>query len=127
MGVDYKWAGSASYPRYYEEMAAVATKVFGAKITDEYQSEQGKPENHTMLNYFIGKAHTKPTRKFEFPEGTPKIVCRFFEEPEEYYDAEETAELWSLVKDNQLVEELSHQLYEELKLDAEYGEGYYVS
>jgi hypothetical protein len=126
MGVDLNWAGSLSYPRFYEELEAVATQVFGATVSKEYIEAKNKPENNTITGYFFANAHTS-CDKFVWPDGTPEVLKTFFRAPTEYYDPEFVKDLWALVEPHaEKVEALSDQFYEELKCDAMYGESWCV-
>ena len=40
MGMDYKYAGSASYSRFGDEMDDIAVKIFNAIKTDELKERQ---------------------------------------------------------------------------------------
>lgn len=63
--------------------------------------------------------------KFIFPEGTPDIIVRFCKKPvEEPYDAKA---LWEEFSKHPEIQEISDQIWDEVKTCAKYGELYEVS
>ena len=101
MGVDYCWAGSSSYPRFYSELARIVGRFHG----------QGKicPPNYT------------------FPEGTNEILIKWFNHPYQvYYSPYETKIIWEEVRRHPEIEEISPQIWEELKICAETNDGWYI-
>lgn len=127
MGVDYKFSGSASYPRFNEELESIAVQVFGATVTQEFKDALKKPENNTITGYFFAKAHEIPN-KYVWPENTPDVVKTFFNNPREFYDPDIVKELWKYVEPHsQKIEELSWQFLDELKNCAFYDESWSLS
>lgn len=124
MGVDFQWSGSASYPRYYEEVEAIATKCFGAVLNAQFVEDEKKVEKSLISpTYMFGKVHERDD-KFTFPEGTPEEVVKFCQKPvDEFYDAKK---LWEAFQQHPEIEEISHQIWEEVKCCAEYRESYHV-
>ena len=116
MGVDYKFSGSASYPRFNEELESIAIQVFGATVTQEFKDALKKPENNEIPN------------KYVWPENTPDVVKTFFNNPREFYDPDIVKELWKYVEPHsQKIEELSWQFLDELKNCAFYDESWSLS
>lgn len=125
MGVDFKWGGSASYPRYYKEVEEIATKCFGAKLTEQFVKDESKVTK-SLLNptYMFGEVNERDD-KFIFPEGTPDIIVRFCKKPvEEPYDAKA---LWEEFSKHPEIQEISDQIWDEVKTCAKYDELYEVS
>lgn len=124
MGVDFTWGGSASYPRYYEEVQKIATQCFGAVLNAQFVKDEQKVEK-SLLNpeYMFGSVHERDD-KFTFPEGTPEEVVKFCQKPVgEFYDAKK---LWEAFQVHPEIEEISYQIWEEVKACATYNESYHV-
>lgn len=106
MGMDYSYAGSASYPRFNEELYAVA-KVLGG--TKERCEATGK-------------------LKFVFPDGTNEILVRWFNNIYgEDFTEEETKIIWECIKNYPEIVEISYQIWYELKTLVDYNEAWYIS
>lgn len=88
MGMDYKFAGSASYPRFNSELKAVV-ELFGGKM----ETKRKPQEECTMLEYFM-----EEPLKYSFPEGTPKVLCKWANKPYDGLTVAETEELYSILK-----------------------------
>lgn len=101
MGMDYQWSGSASYPRFNEEFSNVA-KVFGGS----------KSENLAV--------HCR----FTLPEGTDPVLVKWLNDPYDDFTAEETKIVWQHVCKHPEIQEISHQIWNELKCSTEYDEGW---
>ena len=125
MGVDFKWMGSASYPRYYEEVQKIATQCFGAVLNEQFVKDEQKVEK-SLLNpeYMFGSVHERDD-KFTFPEGTPEEVVKFCQKPVgKFYDAKK---LWEAFQVHPEIEEISDDIWNEVKTCALYNELYHVS
>lgn len=124
MGVDFKWMGSASNPRYYEEVEAIATKCFGATLNPQFVEDEKKvAKSITNPFYMFGTVHKRPD-KFMFPEGTPEIIVAFCQKPvDEFYEAKT---LWDIFQQHPEIEQISDQIWEEVKCCARFGELYHV-
>ena len=70
MGMSYEYAGSASYPRFDEEVCAVAAVFGGVKTKDLKQREKAAPKG--TLNWWFGSYISDDPNKprFIFPNGT---------------------------------------------------------
>lgn len=124
MGVDFQWSGSASYPRYYEEVEAIATKCFGATLNPQFVEDEKKVEK-SLINptYMFGTVHER-NDKFIFPDGTPEVIVEFCRKPTmEFYDA---SKMWEAFQQHPEIEEISYQIWEEVKCCAEYRSSYHV-
>ena len=101
MGMDYVWSGSASYPRFYCELAGIVGIFHG----------QGKicPPNYT------------------FPEGTNDTLVKWFNNPyQTYYTPEETKIIWGEVRQHPEIKEISWQIWNELEKCVEFEDGWYI-
>lgn len=101
MSMDYVWSGSASYPRFYSELAGIVGRFHG----------QGKicPPSYT------------------FPEGTNDTLIRWFNNPyQTYYTPEETKIIWEEVRQHPEIEEISWQIWNELEKCVEFEDGWYI-
>ena len=56
MGVDFKWGGSASYPRYYEEVEEIAVKCFGATLNPDFTIDEKKVQKSLINPYLPGRS-----------------------------------------------------------------------
>lgn len=128
MGMDYRYAGSASYPRYEEEIVAVAM-VFGGRETKDIQDYHEKCL-HEPLGYWFGYMFPKGDEdipKFAFPEGTPEIIMKWLDHPYDDLTPEETKAIWKIVESHPEIQEISSQIWSELKQLVYYDEGWEIS
>ena len=92
MGMDYGYAGSATYSRFFNELRAVAI-VFGGIETENLQE------------------------RFVFPKGTNEILVRWFNNIYgEDFTAEETKAVWECVSQHPEIEDISGQIWYELEM-----------
>lgn len=98
MGMDYSYAGSASYPRFNEELCAVA-EIFGG---------------------------VKVGAVFDFPIGTNETLVKWFNNIYGDFTCEETKAVWELVSEHPEIKEISHQIWRELEAVVEFGEAWYI-
>ena len=100
MGMEYTYAGSASYSRFNEELSAVAEIFNGVQIG---------------------------TREFNFPKETDETLVKWFNNI--YYhrfSPEETKMIWKLIKEHPEIEELSNQIWYELESCISCGDSWYI-
>lgn len=124
MGVDFFFSGSASYPRYYEEVEKIAVQCFGATLNNKFVKAEKKVEK-SLLNpeYMFGSVHDRHD-KFIFPKETPKIIVEFCREPVgKNYNSRE---LWKVFQQHPEIEDISFQIWNEVKVSAECGCSYEV-
>lgn len=88
MGMDYFYSGSASYTRFNEELCAVA-KVFDG---------------------------IKDGKEFIFPEGTNEALVKWFNNAYGDFTIEETKTVWKHISKHAEIEEISIQIWNELKI-----------
>lgn len=127
MGMDYKWAGSASYPRFDRELCAVA-EVFGG-IKTEHLKEREATENERPCGYWFGFLSSDPSNvpKFAFPEGTNETLVKWFNKPYcEDFTEEETKIVWECISAHPEIEEISGQIYRELQHLVECNDSWYI-
>ena len=128
MGMDYKYAGSASYPRFDRELCAVA-EIFGG-VKTEHLKERERTENERPLGYWFGFLSSDGSNepKFVFPEGTNDVLVKWFNNPyNEDFTEEETRAVWEHVSKYPEIEEVSYQIWHELKTLVELEDGWCIT
>ena len=116
MGMDYKYAGSASYPRFDRELCQVAA-IFGG-IPTEHLKERKATENERPFGYWFcflsSDGSNEP--KFVFPEGTDETLVKWFNNPYgDSFTAEDTNTVWNHISQHPEIEDVSYQIYNELQ------------
>lgn len=107
MGMDYQFAGSASYPRFNDELKAVV-ELFGGKM----QTNRKPHEDCTLIEYFMEKP-----LEYVFPEGTPKVLWKWANNPYDDLTVDETEELYSILKTKwKKVKKASEQIAQEFTI-----------
>ena len=91
MGMSYEYAGSASYPRFDEEVCAVAA-VFGGVKTKELKKRQESMRKDTFDYWFGSYISVYEPRT-----------------------AAETKEIWDNVRVNYEIKDISSQIWNELR------------
>lgn len=126
MGMDYEYSGSASYPRFDEELCAVAA-VFGGAKTEHLEARELESKGD-FLKYWFGflSSDRSDIPKFVFPEGTNEVLVWWFNHIYEYAEPDKTAIIWKHVSEHPEIKEISSQLWDELQKLAEYGEGWRI-
>ena len=126
MGMDYCWSGSASYPRFDRELCAVA-EVFGG-IKTEHLKERERTENKKPFGYWFGFLSSDDSNKvkFVFPEGTNEVLVRWFNDIYGDFTEEETKTIWEQFFKHPEIEEISHQIWNELKTCCELNVAWYI-
>lgn len=130
MGMGYKYAGSASYPRFDTELSNIA-KIFGGMLTSDAKKLVADitPEND-FIRYMFGPLSGDDTvgDKFVFPKGTPAVLVKWFNHIySEDFTPEETNEIWTLFRQHPEIEEISRQIWYELEQLAELCESWYIT
>lgn len=126
MGMDYKYTGSASYPRFDRELCAIA-EVFGG-IKTEHLKEREATENERPCGYWFGflSSDNSNEAKFVFPEGTNEILVRWFNNIYDIFSTKETKVIWEHISRHPEIEEISRQIWQELKTLNELDDGWYI-
>lgn len=126
MGVDYRYAGSASYPRFDREICEIA-KIFGGEKTEDLIKREENSSNESTLDYWFGflKSTSKETN-FVFPKGTDKTLIRWFNDPYDIFNEKETKVIWNHISKHSEIENISDQIWRELETLVKCGRGWYV-
>lgn len=126
MGMDYEYAGSASYPRFDRELCDVAAVLGG--IETEHLKERKSTEDVLPFRYWFGFASSDDSDepKFAFPETVDRTVVKWFNNIYEHFTAEETKTVWIAISSHPEIQEISPQIWEELESRAKYAEGWHI-
>ena len=126
MGMDFSYAGSASYPRFDRELCAVA-EVFGG-IKTEHLIERETTENERPFGYWFGflSSDDSDKPKFVFPKETNETLVKWFNNIYEYFTISETKTIWELVSQHSEIKEISSQIWTELEECVEYETGWEI-
>ena len=117
MGMDYTYAGSASYPRFNNEIKGIV-ELFGGRMI----SDRKPPEACTMVEYFMEKP-----LKYEMPEGTPKTFIDWVNNPYEWFSNKKVKEIYEFLKPKIAeVKEISDQIVYELESIIECGDSWQI-
>lgn len=123
MGMDYIYAGSASYPRFDRELCAVA-KVFGGELTEEIMKRK---ENISGIDYWFGFLSSLPQgktpSKFLFPSNTNKTLFKWFNNIySDEFSLKETQEVWEEIRKHPEIQDISYQIWLELNTLCQFKE-----
>ena len=123
MGMDYKYAGSASYDRFGNEVEIVA-KLFGGVLTEEYVKHQ-KSIIEGTVDWWMGDHKKFTGRKFTFPDGVDSTFVEWVEHPYKEFTSNETEKIYSILatKSN----DIPIQILSEFTSLVVYGEGWYIN
>lgn len=126
MGMDYSYAGSASYPRFDREICEVA-KVFGGIETD-YLKERRSTEDKRPLGYWFGflSSDNSNNAKFVFPDGTNEILVKWFNDLYGDFTVEETKVIWEYISAHPKIKDISGQLWYELETLTELDDSWHI-
>ena len=126
MGVNYRYAGSASYPRFDREICEIA-KIFGGEKTKDLIKREENSSDDSTLDYWFGflKSASKETN-FIFPNGTDEILVKWFNDPYDIFNEKETKVIWNHISNHIEIEDISDQIWFELKTSVECGKGWYI-
>ena len=125
MGMDYQYAGSASYPRFDDEIKKVV-ELLGGVESKELQNRK-ETENERPFGYWFGYMSSSDDNmeKYIFPEGTNKIVVKWFNHIYDDFSPEDTKIIYKELhpyKDS--IQGVCRQLWCELRNLYAYGEGW---
>lgn len=128
MGMDYQYAGSASYPRFDREIKEIVS-LFGGQESVELQKRKDT-ENDRSFGYWFGYMSSAQLNmeKYMFPKNVnPTIVKWFNNLYDDNFTKEETAIVFNeLSKYKNEIEEISSQLLYELECLVKNGESWYI-
>ena len=131
--MNYRYAGSASYSRFDEEITKVA-EILGGKLKPEYRKlldnvHKAEKENPNVF-YAFGTLNvpdkSRQAEKYEFPEGFDPIVKDWLNHPYKEQTIPDTAHIWEVVSDYLEVKEVSHQIWYELQKCGTHGVNWYI-
>ena len=124
--MNYVYAGSASYPRFDRELCAVA-EVFGG-IKTEHLKDQELTEFEKPLGYWFGflSSDNSDVPKFIFPKDTDEILVKWFNNIYSFFNKNETKMIWDQVSKHPEIEEISNQIWYELKSCVECDDSWYI-
>lgn len=128
MGMDFQWAGSASYPRFDRELCSVA-EVFGG-IKTEHLKIREAAENERPFGHWFGflSSDHSDDAKFIFPEETNPILVKWFNNIYSGdFTIEETQTIWEQISKYPEIKEISYQIWYELNTLIEENDAWYVS
>lgn len=116
MGMDYRYAGSASYPRYEEEIVKIAA-VFDGRETKEIHNYHEKclQEPHGYWFGYMFPREDEDIPKFVFPEGTNPLVVKWLNHPYDDMPSEEIEVVWEEIQKHPEIEAISYQIWYELR------------
>lgn len=123
MGMDYRYAGSASYPRFDRELCDIA-KIFGG-IETEHLKERKETESERPLGYWFGflSSDDSKEQKFIFPKETNEVLVRWFNDVyNENFTLEDTRTIWNHISKHPEIREISSQIWNELESLCEVNE-----
>lgn len=125
MGMDYQYCGSASYPRFEEEIIKVA-ELFGGRSSKELENKIN--DVNSFVNYMFGPFTKVKGDKFIFPEGTNEVFVKFFNHPYDELSPTDTKTVYDILKEKRdEVMKISDQIMDEFECLVEYGEGWYIT
>lgn len=128
MGMDYRYAGSASYSRFDRELCAVAEVFDGIKT--KHLKEREQTENERPLGYWFGFLSSDGSNepKFVFPEGTNETLIKWFNNPySENFTVKETVVIWEQISAHPEIEEISWQIWHEFEWLIAYGDRWLIA
>lgn len=126
MGMDYRYAGSASYPRFEQELKQVAASLGCApteRLAELEKDAAGRP-----LGYWFGcmQEDGSGRPRFAVPDALPEAVAKWLNSPYEDLGPDETAAVWDAVKNHPDIQALSPQIWSELEWLARWHEGWRI-
>lgn len=116
MGMDYQFAGSASYDRFDREIIALA-QAFDGKLNPDFQRRMNDTQCKSIYPFGIINVSEEDRQadKFIFPDGFDKIVAHWLNHPFDEVSAMDTQHIYSILSMHPGVSSISHQIYTELQ------------
>lgn len=118
MGMSYEYAGSASYPRFDEEVCAVAAVFGGVKTNDLEQREKAaKAAPKGSINWWFGFyiSDDQNKQRFIFPNGANETITKWLNNIYEPRTVEETKEIWKHICVRHEIKDISRQIWYEIR------------
>lgn len=127
MGCDYRYAGSATYPRFDRELCEIA-RILGCEET-EHLKERRDTEDQRPAGYWFGfLSSDKPGNMlFRVPTTLPEAIAKWLNDPYGDFDARETREIWNVVREHPEIRDASVQIWNELDQLCRYREGWHLT
>ncbi len=131
MGMDYRYAGSASYSRFDREIEQIA-HLFGGINTKELDKAKEACGTELVvdgkLNLSCMFGYTNDVDvKYIFPEKTPEILVKFFNDPYGTFSEKETVQIQKQFnKKKSEIYEISPQILSELNQLVLRKEAWYI-
>lgn len=126
MGMDYQFAGSASYPRFNDEIRQIV-EILGGTESKELRN---RINNDTIpqLSFMVDYANSDVIKeKYIFPKGTNSTLVRWFNNLYEEYSLEDTIVVYNeLCKHRDKILSVSHQVIFELEMLIESNKGWHI-
>lgn len=120
MGMGYQFNGSASYPRFNEELTKIVA-LFGGTVTKTLKEEQSKVTEGSV-DWWFGRPMSELNEKFIFKDEVPESFKKWANDPYGNFTFEETEEIFNLLQTKKLeVCEISNQMYHEFELLMEFN------
>ena len=128
MGMDYQYAGSASYPRFDKEILDIVQQVFGgAKSTALQQTEDEVSKGSWVTKMFGTMSSMKGEDKYIFPDNIPEHVAYFFNHLYDRFNPEFMEDVYSFIEPRLTnMEEISNQFVCELQMVHECGADWHL-
>lgn len=116
MGMDYQFAGSASYDRFDREIIALA-QAFGGKLNPDFQRRMSDIQSKVF--YPFGTINVseedRQADKLVFPDGFDKIIAHWLNHPFDEVSAADTKHIYSILNVHPWVGSISYQICTELQ------------
>ncbi len=117
MGMDYQFVGSATYPRFNDEVKGIVELFGGKMITNRRPKEEC-----TMVQYFM----EKPLR-YKFLYNTPFVFKKWANDPYGEFTLKETKKIYEFLKTKEKeVERISKQILKEFEYCVMYNEPWQI-
>lgn len=116
MGMDYQFAGSASYDRFDREIMALA-QAFGGELNSDFQKRMNDIQCKEIHPFGIINVSEEDRRadKFVFPSGFDKIIAHWLNYPFDEVSAANTKHIYSILNVQPWVGSISSQICTELQ------------
>ncbi len=126
MGMDFNYAGSSSYPRFDRELCAIAEVLGGIKT--EHLKEREATENEHFLGHWFGfmSSDDSSEAKFIFPEGTNKVLVKWFNNIYGFFTPGDTKVVWSIISEHPEIKDISGQIWYELETCNECNSAWHI-
>lgn len=133
MGMDYRYAGSASYSRFDEEITKVA-EILGGKLKPHYRelmdsvkkAESENPKRFFIFGTLNASKKSRNSEKYDFPAGFDKVVADWLNHPYKEQTIDDTLHIWDIIKYYPRIDEVAHQIWYEMKMLVQSKQNWYI-